>query len=111
MKAQNILITGRWAKITDVGVARVMAAPAQADVAITLGTFAYAAPEMLLGGDWDIKADIYRWASFRSDAVRPGAADVAPRPPAPGGSAAASVLAVPERVFVRADWRESRGAG
>ena len=66
MKAQNILITGRWAKIADVGVARVMAAPERADVTVALGTFAYAAPEMLLGGDWDTKADIYRWASSPS---------------------------------------------
>lgn len=35
MKAQNVLITGRWAKITDVGVARVMAAPEQSNTVVT----------------------------------------------------------------------------
>lgn len=35
MKAQNVLITGRWAKITDVGVARVMAAPEQSNAVVT----------------------------------------------------------------------------
>ena len=38
MKAQNVLITGRWAKITDVGVARVMTAPEQLAPEVTLGT-------------------------------------------------------------------------
>ena len=38
MKAQNVLITGRWAKITDVGVARVMTAPEALAPEVTLGT-------------------------------------------------------------------------
>lgn len=56
LKALNILLTRGWevAKIGDVGVARFMHAK-DGSGEVAMGTFAYAAPETLLGIDSGVK--------------------------------------------------------
>lgn len=80
LKAKNVLLTQNagTAKIADVGLARIMqhtlSNTATGDPA---GTFAYAAPEMLMGEKWDDKADIYSlgvllWEIVTSDVPERG---------------------------------------
>lgn len=80
LKAKNVLLTQNagTAKIADVGLARIMqhtlSNTATGDPA---GTFAYAAPEMLMGEKWDDKADIYSlgvllWELVTSDVPQRG---------------------------------------
>ncbi|DBA87503.1 TPA: protein kinase activity protein [Trebouxia sp. C0004] len=80
LKAKNVLLTQNagTAKIADVGLARIMqhtmSNTATGDPA---GTFAYAAPEMLMGEKWDDKADVYSlgvllWEIITSDVPERG---------------------------------------
>ncbi|KAK9831783.1 hypothetical protein WJX74_009158 [Apatococcus lobatus] len=61
LKSKNILLTrdGGDAKIGDVGLARIISSASQTSQDYAFGTFAYAAPELLLGEKCDYKADIY----------------------------------------------------
>eukprot|EP00208_Stichococcus_sp_RCC1054_P004899 CAMPEP_0206143468 /NCGR_PEP_ID=MMETSP1473-20131121/20656_1 /ASSEMBLY_ACC=CAM_ASM_001109 /TAXON_ID=1461547 /ORGANISM="Stichococcus sp, Strain RCC1054" /LENGTH=452 /DNA_ID=CAMNT_0053538889 /DNA_START=33 /DNA_END=1388 /DNA_ORIENTATION=+ len=64
LKSLNILLTRGWevAKIGDVGVARFMnphKTETDSKDGVAMGTFAYAAPEMLLGIDSGVKVDIF----------------------------------------------------
>jgi hypothetical protein len=64
LKAKNILLTRDFgtAKIADVGLARMMHSTMNTMNSATgspAGTFAYAAPEMLMGEKWNEKADVY----------------------------------------------------
>ncbi|BDA40607.1 probable serine/threonine-protein kinase CTR1 at N-terminal half [Coccomyxa sp. Obi] len=61
MKTKNILLSaGRMtAKIADVGLARFMAHTHMDTKSLPMGTFVYAAPELLLGKRSDHKVDIY----------------------------------------------------
>lgn len=61
MKTKNILLSeGRLtAKIADVGLARYMAQTHMDTASLPLGTFVYAAPELLLGRRSDHKASTH----------------------------------------------------
>src|SRR5262249_37609633 len=62
VKPENILITRRdgqpWAKLTDFGLPRITDAQSSPD-AYTMGTLAYAAPELLTGRPYGPAGDVY----------------------------------------------------
>jgi serine/threonine protein kinase len=62
-----VLLLAETAKIADVGLARIMQHTLGIGNTATgapAGTFAYAAPEMLLGERWHEKADIYSFGAY-----------------------------------------------
>ncbi|MGH7534360.1 MAG: serine/threonine-protein kinase, partial [Gemmatimonadales bacterium] len=68
IKPENVLLSGRTAMVTDFGIAKAIAAAAEAgsgdtltDVGTVLGTPAYMAPEQVAGGEVDHRADLYAW--------------------------------------------------
>lgn len=60
LKTKNILLSrnGADAKIGDVGLARIISSASQTSQDYAFGTFAYAAPELLLGEKCDYKASL-----------------------------------------------------
>jgi serine/threonine-protein kinase len=73
IKPQNVLLSGGLAVVTDFGIAKALAAAKTGAmgredasshltaVGTSLGTPAYIAPEQAVGGDVDVRADLYAW--------------------------------------------------
>lgn len=77
LKSQNVLLTRNWeiAKIADAGVARFKhKVDVQGNEGVGMGTFAFAAPETLLGVDSGVKADIYSFGVILWEIVTGGTA-------------------------------------
>ena len=70
LKSKNILLTrdGGDAKIGDVGLARIISSASQTSQDYAFGTFAYAAPELLLGEKCDYKVNSWPLSPLHSNA-------------------------------------------